>query len=273
MKKIKLLFLISFCYQSSLCQDNCNVFLWNGDTAKYNTCQFLQNAPSYFQLRREHQLICDSAIKIAPHYDHPYWSKSIAYLKTGDFLTWKTLIDQAVSRNQENHLGYRGWCRFQFFRDYQGAIDDLERLEVLMGTSDIGICQNGDYHLQIAKGLCYKMLGKPEEAIQLITQQIAVDPDFIGLYDYLHLGVLYLDVGRVKDAVLAFEKQEKIAPWAETMYYLAKASSILGEPALAKQYATLALTRYQQEIFLYDPYTHQIDKIYQIQIEELLDSL
>lgn len=261
-------FLLSVMLLPLVAQDNCNVFLWEGDTAKYTACTYLENAPRRYQLTFAHHAIRDSAIRIAPHYDYPYWSKSIAFLKTGDFLNWKILIDQAVERNEIKHLGYRGWCRFQFFRDYEGAISDLERLEDIMGMSDIGICQNGMYHLQVAKALCYKLIGNPEEAIALIERQIAADPDYVGAYDYLHLGVLYLEAGELDKARLNLEKQEAMNPLAENAYYQAMVSESTGDKGRAITLLEESLNRYDQGYYMYDPYTHQVDKVFRVEIEE-----
>ena len=56
------------------------------------------------------------ALEICPSYHPAYRAKSTAYLKTGDFITWKKLMDKAVELSPEDHLDYRGWCRFQFLK-------------------------------------------------------------------------------------------------------------------------------------------------------------
>ncbi|WP_321538873.1 tetratricopeptide repeat protein [Flavobacterium piscinae] len=82
-----------------------------------------------YQFSKEYQSILNESLKIDSTFDYAYWAKSIAYLKSGDFITWKKLIDKAVDLNPVEYLGYRGWCRYQFFRDYEGAINDIEALE------------------------------------------------------------------------------------------------------------------------------------------------
>jgi len=69
----------------------------------------------------------------------------------------KKMIDKAVELDPEKYLGYRGWCRLQFLRDYKGAIKDIEELKSLV-SYDIGACQTGDYHLNIVLTLCYQKL-------------------------------------------------------------------------------------------------------------------
>jgi len=253
-------------YQLLYSQDNCNVFLWKGDSCRYNACTFLEESPSYFQLTREYHEIKDQALEICPEYAVVYKHKSTAYLKTGDFVGWKKLIDQAVDLYPEENLDYRGWCRFQFFRDYQGAIDDIERLEDLVDY-DIGFCQNGDYHLVIAKGLCYKMIGENEKAIEIIQGQIERDPSSVGLYDYLHLGVLYLENGEYDKALEAFSEQKKYYELAECLYYEAMVFKKLEQQAAYETSVQKAHALYTDSQHMIDTYTHHVDKVYLAEIE------
>jgi len=248
-------------------QKNCNVFKWEGDECSYEACVFLEEAPSYFQLRKEFHDIYDKALEICPEYSDAYRAKSVAYLKTGDFITWKQLMDKAVELNPVEHLGYRGWCRFQFFRDYQGAIADIERLDRLT-EHNIGYSQNGMYHLNVAKALCYKMLGEKQKAIAIIKDQIQADVDKVGLYDYLHLGVLYLETNRFEKAKIVFNQQILEYDCAENRYYLAMAHKAMNHSENYIENIRLARFLYRQNRVMADPYTHQVDKIYGSEIEE-----
>ena len=249
-------------------QINCNTFKWEGDSCKYEACTFVEKQKAWFQLTKEFHLIFDEALEICPSYYPAFRAKSVSYLKTGDFINWKKLIDKAVDAKPELYLGYRGWCRFQFFRDYQGCIDDLERLATLL-PHDIGFCQNGYYHLNIAKGLCYKMLGQKEKALSILKKQIAKGPAALGLYDYLHLGVLHLELNQYEEAKAAFDLQENENPLAENAYYQAMLQLELGNIEQAKSLLKEALQRYEEGVVLFDPYGHQVDKVFKANIEEL----
>lgn len=180
----------------------------------------------YYQFTKEYQQILDAALKIDSTYAYAYQAKGYAYLKSADFVTWGKLIGKAVEYEPEQHLGYRGWCRYQFFRDYQGAIEDIELLERI-SNGDIGFGQNGDYHLKIAKALCYKGIGDKERGIGIIENQLKKKDHFTGLYDYLHLGILYLETGQPEKAVNTFSSQEKENILAENQFYWALACSLL----------------------------------------------
>lgn len=253
-------------------QKNCNVFKWDGDLCRYEACTYIENAPKYFQLRKEYQEIYNKALEICPDYSDAYRAKSVAYLKTGDFVIWKQLMDKAVEINPEEHLAYRGWCRFQFFRDYEGAIGDIERLEKI-AKGDIGYSQNGTYHLKVTKALCYKMLGKAEKAIKIIETHINSYEGGVGLYDSFHLGVLYFETKNYAKALIAFNNQITEYSHAENFYYMGLNYKALGNKTAAETSLIKAKTLYSKSRVMFDPYTHQVDKIYLSTIDTALGEL
>lgn len=266
-----LLLLIPF--SVTYAQPNCEAYKYLGDMVKYEACKKAMEIKGHYQFSKEYQTILDEAIKIDPTFDYPYWAKSVAYLKSGDFVTWKKLIDKAVELNPKERLGYRGWCRYQFFRDYEGAIRDIEKLDSLV-TYDIGQSQNGTYHLNVAKGLCYKAIGEKEKAINIIEEQIKLKEaeDFIGAYDYFHLGVLYLETNDPEKALAEFENQTEHNEIAENQYYSALAYKALQNPDEYKTGLERAKMLYLEGNKLSDPYSSPMDKIYLKNIEEELEA-
>ena len=101
--------------QNMITAQNCNAFLYQKDTLQYEACMIAEEAHQYYQYSREYHEIMDKAIEKCPHFSYAYRYKSIAYLKSGDFITWKYLIDKAVEYDFSGNIGYRGWCKFQFF--------------------------------------------------------------------------------------------------------------------------------------------------------------
>ncbi|PHN07984.1 tetratricopeptide repeat protein [Flavilitoribacter nigricans] len=250
-------------------QPNCEYFKYIGDTLRYQACLKSEEIAGHYQFSREFQETLDEAIAIDPGFDYPYRAKSVAYLKSGDFIHWKKLMDQAVAANPTNNLAYRGWCRYQFFRDYTGAIQDIELLDSLINY-DIGYSQNGNYHLHVARALCYKSLGQAEKARSIILDQLAL-PDYApGIYDYLHLGVLHLELGDYQLARQAFDQQAQQNDLAENQYYLAQALYQLGDLAGGQQSLQTARKMYLAKQCMFDPYMQPTDKIYLADIENAL---
>lgn len=270
MKLLLSIFLFSIYVLSA--QPNCNAYKIEGNRARHTACKKTEEARNMYQFRKEYIEIMDEAIEIDPTFSYPYWAKSIAFLKSGDFITWKEIIDKAVELKPEQHLGYRGWCRYQFFRDYEGAIADIEKLDSLV-DHEIGFTQNGDYHLNVAKALCYKAIGRKEKAIEIMEKQMARKDHFLGAFDYFHLGVLYFEKGLIAEALTAFEKQNEENPLAENYYYWAMANKASSNIKACKAKLIKGLDLYKSERNLSDNYTHHADKIFLSDIEKEIRAL
>ena len=251
-------------------QPNCNVYKMKGDSMCYHGC--LAANVDFPQGSRQSQLQFDKAIELCPTLDYAYAEKAVPYLKRGDFVTWRKLIDKAVELNPLGHLGYRGWCGFQFARDYKGAIEDIERLSSLT-RFDIGYGANSDYQLNVARALCYKALGRKQQAIQIIEKQLSQKDYSPMTYDYLHLGVLKLETGDDAGAIVYLKKSIAYNDYlAENYYYLALVYKRQRKMTDFKEQMEKAKTYYLKGYKRFDPYTSPIDKIYLSDIERELST-
>lgn len=247
-------------------QDNCTL-LKNANCKK--ACELSDYAASY-QGSFESQNTFDRAIKLCPSYDYAYSEKSVPYLKRGDFVTWKKLIDKAVDIDPKRNLGYRGWCQYQFLRNYRAALNDIEALEQLVGEDNIGFSQNGDYNLQIVKALCYKGMGDNKKAIEIFEKQFSMNDYHVMLFDYYHLGVLYYEQNDIIKARDYFQKQITNSNYfAEPYYYLALIDLKENNKLEAKSKIKKALDLYSKSYFMKDPYTNIKDRIYEEDIKKL----
>lgn len=262
--------LLLFCVICSS-QINCEYY-YKGDKKCIEACKLAVEAErELIQGSKLSQSIFDEAIKMCPRLDFAYKEKAVPYLKRGDFITWKKLIDIAVEINPEANLGYRGWCKYEFLRDYEGAIEDLVRLKGIKGT-DVGYCQSGDYHLDIILALCYKSLGNTGTAIDLIENRISSKNYFPMKYDYLHLGVLYIQNGDSDKAIRFLSKQiNDVGYYAETYYYLALVYFNMGESDLYKKNIMKSKDFYENGKMLSNPYGTVMDKIFYSDIIKLIE--
>ena len=263
-----ILWIIIFVQNISTAQ-NCNVFLYQKDTLQYEACLIAEDAYQYYQYSREYQEILDKAIEKCPHFSFAYRNKSTAYLKSGDFITWKYLIDKAVEYDFRENIGYRGWCKFQFFRDYQGAIEDIEALEAV-SKGNIGYSAGGQYHLKVAKALCYKQLGDIDKAISIMEQYMIDSTNQISVFDHLHLGVMYLETGTYDKAITQLNLQSKQNDLAENQYYLALCHQKMGITDLFTTHITKAKEMYLRNQKMIFHYTEPIDRIYLKEMDKAL---
>ena len=147
---------------------------------------------------------------------------------------------------------------------------DFESLEALYGNNDIGYSQNGNYHLEIVKALCYNAIGKTKLAIATFQKQFSKNNYKPLLLDYYHLAVIYFEMKDYNNAKTYFEKQ--IANndyYAEPYYYLALIYKRNNNIKQYKKNLVKAEEMYNKEYIMKDNYTHPIDKIYKKDIENL----
>ncbi|AYZ37963.1 hypothetical protein EGY07_21710 [Chryseobacterium indologenes] len=260
--KFCLSFLGLLIYSTSLAQVNCNTFTTDQCRESCEKSNFAEK----IQWTQYAQELFDEAIKLCPTNDFAFKEKAVPYLKSGDFVTWKKLIDKAVELDPQKNLGYRGWCKFQFLRDYSGAIRDLEALKKYY-PEDLGRSQNGDYNLGIVKAMSYSALGQKEKAAGIIERLLARKAYVKGMYDHYQLGVTYFELGRYDKALENFEEQSREYDFAENIYFKSKVSKIRNKDYLDLK--TLALQTYDAGKTMKDGYTHHFNKIYRKQIEEL----
>lgn len=266
--KYIIVWVIALCQTISTAQ-NCNVFLYQKDTLQYEACLIAEDAYQYYQYSREYQEILDKAIEKCPYFSYAYRNKSTAYLKSGDFITWKYLIDKAVEYDFRENIGYRGWCKFMFFRDYKGAIDDVESLEAV-SKGNIGYSAGGHYHLKVAKALCYKQLGDVNKAITIMEEYMADTTLQVSVFDHLHLGVLYLETGIYDKATTQLNLQSTQNDLAENQYYLALCHQKMGNDSLFTEHITKAKEMYLRNQKMVFHYTEPIDRVYLEEINQAL---
>jgi tetratricopeptide (TPR) repeat protein len=245
----------------SVAQPNCYFYLHIGDTLQYKACIEAEKANEYYQFQKEFYEIIDNSIRICPYFAYAYSAKSTAYLKSGDFLNWKKLIDKAVFYDPEIYLGRRAWCRFHFFRDYRGAIQDIEKLDSLLNY-DIGFSINGDYHLNITKAMCYSAINQKQKAIEIFKKQLNTKDYSAGLYDYYQLGVTYYEIEDFENALKAFDKQSKNYELADNVYYKYKIHKILNNKVEYEKYKEIALKLFSENKRMFDTYVHHFNSVY-----------
>lgn len=255
-----ILFLIPF---SVFAQENCNYYKMIDNQYKYEACTKFEelNAQKYYQFQKEYMEGLDDIIEKYPEYAPPYREKSATYVKAGDFINWKINIDNAVKYDAENFLGIRAGLKAKFFGDNIGAIEDIDSLDKIRDY-DLGMTNNGDYHLNMVKAICYSQLGQKEKAIEIFEKQLADDTHTVGLYDYYQLGVTYFEIKNYEKALQTFQKQLSENENAETHYYIGQIYKNLNQPEKYAEHKEKAIDFYKKGIIMRDGYNEHINKVY-----------
>ena len=264
-------------------QYNCSIYK---DSSHARACRLLNAADSFYQGSPKCQHYLDSAIAICHDYA-PVWRElAVPYLKRGDFATWRRLMDTAV-KYDPMFLAYRGWCRFEFLRDYKGALEDLKKYDTLSEFSHTESI-NGDYELHIAMALAERQLHNIPAALHYFSVAMDKDSAEAGLYGYLHLGVTKYLAKDYPGAIAALEHENRIYDkFAETWFYLAKVYAALARDtaqarekshnlALAREYLLHArdlLADSSGVYHLHEVYCELLDTVYPADIDQALTDL
>jgi len=248
---------------------NCNLF---EDDCK-EACIEAEQAIMHSQGSKASQIHFDKSIELCPTFAYSYYEKAVPFAKRGSVSEWNKLMDNAVKYNPEEYLGQRGWYHFFFMHNYQASITDIERLQTLYGDTDIGVTGDAMYHLHILRALCYKGLGQKKKAIRCIEDQMAKEDHYLGLYDYLHLGVLYLENGNLQNALEILNIQIEQNPWSEAYYYRAQVYKQLQDSEKCIADLNQALVQYKKGDKMHNSYRQLVDEIYESDILDALKSV
>jgi len=273
-----ILYLILFLPVIALAQPNCSIIK---DEQCKRACMIYNAADSFYQGTPESQYYLDSCIKLCPGFADAWREKSVPYLKRGDFVNWKKYIDKAVELNPFRFLSIRGWCRFKFLRDYEGALDDLKKNDTLTKFASYN-SGDGNYELHVIMALCERELGNNVAALKYFA--IGIDSviakrgnSAAGLYSYVHLAVTKMRMKDYEGAMNALEKQNGVYDkYAETYYYMGCINIITGKKKLAKEnflHARELIMNPKGKYHFFDIYCEMHDAVYIADIDKRLSEL
>lgn len=266
---LRLLFCFSTMAVTAAAQPNCNAFYFQGDIAAYKACKYLDTALNgHYQYEQRFQEICDEALRICPHFAYAWREKSTPYVKAGNYVLWLRYMNEAVRFDSLGMLPVRASCRGKFFGDYAGAIADIELFEKLYpGT--LAMAHNGTYSLAMVKALSLRQLNRKQEALETAQAFLAAYPQQVGMYDWLHVGMLQLALGDTLQGQKSLEYQLQQTPLAEAAYQLARLASTKQQFALARSYALQARQLFNGQQKLFDPYHYLSDQLFETDLVAL----
>jgi tetratricopeptide (TPR) repeat protein len=170
------------------------------------------------------QAVADTALVIDPTNAYMWQQKAMPHLKNGDFPTWIQFINKAVELNPERYLGYRGFCKTMFMKDYENALLDFENLQKRRPNTPLF---EMDHTIDFFKSLCHLELGNLEKAKEFMEKSIKWQLDNKGLdwthyVDLFYLGVIYFDMNDVEKAEKYINMSlVKYADFPDALYYKA----------------------------------------------------
>lgn len=170
-----------------------------------------------------------------------YFEQSVPFNKRGYYVEGFRLLDKAVELDPKIHLGYRGYMKLRFLRDFNGALKDFNRLDsltpnfvdapwgedidFLRGEAYFGLKNYGksithfkrsienqgegwaDIQAFVYTGLSEYRLGNYDQAIEQFEK--ALSQSKYNVEAHLGLAKIYLETGDLMKSELHLDKAEK----------------------------------------------------------------
>ncbi len=157
-----------------------------------------------------------------PNYSDAYFEQSVPFNKRGDFAEGFHLLNKAVELAPGLHLGYRGYMKLRFLRDYKKALLDLNKLDSL--TPNFRDAPWGE-DIDFLRGECYFGNKEYQKAIDCFNRNIKNNKeDWVDINTFVYLGICEYELGNYEKSISEFKralKQSDNTP--ESHFGLAKA--------------------------------------------------
>lgn len=201
-----------------------------------------------------------------PSNDEIYFEQSIPYNKRGNYEMGFKLLDEAVRLKPIKHLGYRGYMKLRFLRDFKGALNDFNRLDSL--TPNFQDTSWGE-DLDFLRGEAYFGLNNFEKSIFYFDRNVKNQgEDWVDIQTFIYIGLSEYELRNLERAKEQFEKALYQSQYTvEAHLGLAKIYFENGDVANMAIHLEKAdeYLNYKRD----DPYNEFLNEIYKEDIENL----
>ena len=203
-----------------------------------------------------------------PEFSNAYFEQSVAFNKRGEYARGFELLDKAVELDPKLHLGYRGWLKYHFLKDYNGCIEDLERLDSL--TPNFVDAPWGE-NIHFVLGMAYKGLGDYENALSQFDKNLATEKDtsWVNANMYLYKGIIHYELKNYDKSIKNLEAclKNNYKRSAEANFYKGLIYKDLGDSIQALELLNLSKEQILKGYRNTDPYTEIQDEVYLSDVE------
>jgi tetratricopeptide (TPR) repeat protein len=216
--------------------------------------------------------LLEKAIRINPKNDLAYHELSIPYLYRGMLKEWAEYSNTAIKLNPQAWQGWRGYYKLFYFRDYGGALFDLDATDTLtVDQTDYASNMSVDY----MRGLCYlglKNFDKAEEYFNIYIEKETAENGaaYVDENAFLYLGIIK---NYRKDYMAAVQQFERALLYetgiADVHYHKARALYAMGQNQEAEIDLEKAKTLMQEQKYLRGYFYEALEQIYESDIKRL----
>ena len=208
----------------------------------------------------------DSVVALDPNHCYAIRELSVAYLKRGLMLDWKSQFDKAVACDPIIWVPWRGYLYLQFYRDYEKAIADFDASDTL--TPNFTDAPQG-HSVDYWRGIAYLGLKDYENSIKYFDTYLYEvteknGEDWAEPTAFLYRGIAHYENKTLEAALKDFNKmilynQNKTA---DGSYYKALVLFEQNKCEDAKEELKTALDNFKNGYFNKHVYTEALKQIY-----------
>jgi len=202
-----------------------------------------------------------------PDYSDAFFERSVPFNKRGEYYTGFHYLNKAVDLEPKKHLGYRGYMKLRFLRDYEGALKDLDRLDSL--TPNVVDAPWGE-NIDFLRGECHFGLGNYAKALDYFNLSIENQgTDWADIQTIVYQGLCNYELANYQDAKTSFENALSLYEKTPEAYFgLGKTYLQIGDTVNALHFLNGAKDNiaYKRD----DHYKEFLNEIYVEEIQKLI---
>jgi len=216
--------------------------------------------------------LLEKAIRINPQNDLAWRELSLPYLHAGMYNEWNDYIVKAIELNPEAWQAWRGYDRLFYFRDYAGALFDLDASETLT-KNQVDYPQN--LSVDYLRGLCYFGLKDYPLAIEYFEKHtkeeaLNVGEPYIDEAVFVYLGLIEIRLGRFDNALEYFDRGLKYEDsFADFHYHKARVYCYMDQIDLAWDEIETAIKKFDDGNYMHGWRFETLAQIYRSDLESL----
>lgn len=204
---------VCFCQQmptSRSLKDSVEKFFLNNGAFQY----------SFFSIEWQNNI--DSALAITPDDDYLWQQKAMPYFKCRKYQVGMQYLDKAVALNPKEYLGYRGFIKCIFSKNYSDAIIDFTNATKINGNKT-----EMEHPYSFYTGISYLQLNQFDSAISYLNKTVEVESSsasspIVHFMDWFYLGVANYELKNYTAAIAFFDKDLlRYSNFSEAKFYKA----------------------------------------------------
>ncbi len=220
---------------------------------------------NYYQGSPACQALLEEAKGYDPTYALAYREIGVPYLKRGIAAAFPHYYGKAADLDPLGWIGWRGYLYLYFYRDYERALLDFNRLDTITpGVVDYPQSTSVDY----MRAICHLQLGDYDSAIDYLDQHIAHEDTIAGFKyippeAFLFRGIAYWKKVEPEQAIRSFLTGHDLEDYnADLQFWLAKVYAENGLQSEARKWFKQAEKAFQEGDYNRRPYVEEFYQLY-----------